>query len=328
MNKPVYILYFLLPCLTGSLNAMAMQDVDRFNGMQLAFVMVGPGGEVEEKAKPKSKPKSKPVKSAPAKTAPAKPAPLAQPKAAPAVQPKAPAAVVVPAPVAPAPAVKSTVPVAPVPVARPAPVPAPAPVVKPAPAVIVKPESHEATHQPSRHTGRKAAEWEWLFGMGLDVGGEELGTVTYSDGSTASVKANTGLAFNAGTVIPNDDEGTFATQISIGYKTGGPRLWSMDVNWTAIPLEVIEFYRSGSVRMGGGISYQLNPQLKVNLPSASFISKYNNAIGLIAQIGWRPARENYSIDLRYTRINFQSSDVASAPLVDGSVGGLYLNYYY
>ena len=103
------------------------------------------------------------------------------------------------------------------------------------------------------------------------------------------------------------------------------------MNWSAIPVEVLEHYRFNSLRMGLGISYQINPQLKVNIPSGSLnnkVDKYDNALGFVIQFSWVPVREHYSIDLRYTSIKFQLSETPSAPLVNGSVGGLYTTYYF
>ena len=176
--------------------------------------------------------------------------------------------------------------------------------------------------------GRQLPSFDWLIGVGFDGGGDDLGLVTYSDGRVASVQANSGIVLNMGGIVANGQNSAFSTQLSIAYKSGGPGLWNRDVNWTAIPLEVIEHYRSRSLRLGLGLSYQLNPQLKVSLPTASLSSKYNNAIGLIAQVGWMPVRKNYSIDLRYTAINYQLSGVPSAPRINGNVAGLYVTYYY
>ncbi len=199
------------------------------------------------------------------------------------------------------------------------------PVVKPAaiplrPALVVKAKS-----QPP-HAAKTSPSIEWIVGAGYELGGEELGQVTYSDGSSAPVNANNGIMLNFGGIFPNGEGSDLSTQVTLGYKTGGPRIWSSDVNWSAIPVEIIEHYRMSSVRLGLGIAYHINPQLKVNLPSSSFISKYNNALGFILQFSWAPVKAGYSVDLRYTSIKFQPSDAASAPAVNGSVAGMYANY--
>jgi hypothetical protein len=238
---------------------------------------------------------------------------VTKPTTVPTVQPALPKTV----PVTPAQALPSSNTVQPEttkpPVVKPAVIP-----LKPAPAV-------KAKSQPP-HAAKSSPSIEWIVGAGYELGGEELGQVTYSDGSSAPVNANNGIMLNFGGIFPNGEDSDLSTQVSLGYKTGGPRIWSSDVNWSAIPLEIIEHYRISRVRLGLGIAYHINPQLKVNLPSSSFVSKYNNALGFILQFSWAPVREDYSVDLRYTSIRFQQSDVASAPAVNGSVAGIFANY--
>jgi len=262
----------------------------QFNGMQLAWVRVPSTPATQESTDTTTTQSTAPK--------PVKP-PVAQPVQSPVAQPVKPLEVK----------------------------PVQAPVVQP----IQQPEVKSvpaATSKPVQKSFREKHALEWVFGVGADFGGEELGTVAYSDGTTASVKANNGVVFNAGCIIANGEASAFSTQMTLGYKTGGPRGWSREVNWSAFPFEVIEHYRLVNTRFGLGISYQINPQLSVSLPSSSFASKYNNAMGYIAQIGWVPVKEHYSIDLRYTIIKFQSSEMQNAPNVDGNVGGIYLNYHY
>lgn len=298
MNKHSFKLIFLLIVLTSSTSIWGDELIDKkYNGMQLAWTKVPSSNAEETEVAPKSKPKARQQTVQPA-----------------AVTPTSPAVSVT----APKPEVKSVI----VPVAKPVSQPVP----KTAPIILDRP-SQAAKSSPS-HESQGSISIDWLVGVGLDMGGQELGTVTYSDGSTSPVNANSGLVFSVGGIISNGKNNPFSTQLTLGYKSGGPKIWNKDVTWSAIPLEVIEHYTMNNIRMGLGISYQLNPQLKVDLPSSSTISKYNNAIGIIAQIGWIPKREHYSIDFRYTSIKFQSSDVPDAPQVNGSVGGLYATYYY
>lgn len=177
------------------------------------------------------------------------------------------------------------------------------------------------TKPAQRPSARSRHVLEWVIGLGYDFGGEELGKLTYADGSSASIKANNGIAINAGAILANGNT-AFSTQITLGYKYGGQRGTNGDVTWSAIPLDVIEYFRLKNLRMGLGLSYQISPQLNVNLPSG-YTDKYNNAFGLIAQFGWAPIGAHYSIDLRYTSIRYQLSEVPDAAMVDGSVAGLY-----
>lgn len=295
MCKRTYSYIFLLigPWLSTSILGADLSRADA-NGMQLAWVLL-PGTPVSKEPADLSKPKPKP-KAAPAPKPVAAPAPklIETPTAIPAQVP-----VTKPLP-------PRVIKAAPVPVAKPVQVP------------VAKPEPRPAT--------RKAQAFEWVIGLGVDLGGEELGKVYYTDGSSAAVKASNGIAINVGGILQNGSNSAFSTQVTLGYKYGDPKGIGGDVTWSAIPLEIVEYYRQGSLRMGLGLSYQIRPQLSVNLPASGYVDKYKNAIGVIAQIGWAPAGEHFSVDLRYTAIKFQLSDVEGAPTVDGSVAGIYTGY--
>jgi len=307
MQKCSYSLFVLLFGTTLAIDTFGESlSENHFNGMQLAWVKLPstPATQEGTDTTTAQSPAPKPVKP-----------PVAKPIQPPVAQPIQPLEVK---------SIQSPVvqPIKPLEVT-----PVQSPVAKPFQPLEVKPVQAPAS-KPVQHSFKATHALEWVFGVGADFGGEELGTVSYSDGTSASVKANNGIVFNAGCIIANGEGSAFSTQMTLGYKSGGPRVWSREVNWSAVPLEVIELYRSGSTRLGLGISYQINPQLNVSLPSSTFANKYNNALGTIVQIGWVPAKEHYSIDLRFTSIKFQSSDVQNAPVIDGNVGGVYLNYYY
>lgn len=315
MNKIALSLLFTLTIVMAPTSILGeeLNQVD-YNGMQLAWVRL-PGTSSSEGDTDSSKVKPKP-KVKQEQTPAVKPLqePVPKPIAAPATKPvEMPVVKPVQLPAAkplPAPEVKPTPTLIPRPVV--------VPVVRPAQAVAAKPAHHPST--------KESPETEWVVGLGIDLGGEVLGTVVYTDGTSAPVKANNGVFVNVGAILANGKNSPFSTQMTVGYKYGGPKGLGGDVTWSAIPLEVIEYYRASSLRMGLGLAYHLRPQLSVNLPASSSTDKYNNAIGFIAQIGWAPAKEHYSVDLRYTSIKFQSSDVPDAPTVDGSVAGLYTSY--
>jgi len=173
----------------------------------------------------------------------------------------------------------------------------------------------------------QAAEFRGVVGIGFDLGGDKLLSGTYTDGSTWEVKANQGLLLNGGVVMVTGD---FETQATVGYKFGGPTAKNGSVTFDVIPLELIEFYRAGNARMGLGISYHLNPKLKVDIPGSILNGDYNfdDALGMVAQIGWAPAGGIYSIDLRYTAVNFKQKNVTNAKDINGNVAGLYASLYF
>lgn len=175
----------------------------------------------------------------------------------------------------------------------------------------------------------QAVEFKGVVGMGLDVGGDTLVSVTYTDGTTSDVKANSGFVFNAGVVMVTGD---FETQLTAGMKFDATKKASNgSANFDVIPVELIEFYRAGDVRLGLGLSYHSSPTLKVDISGSSSNGtyKFKSAMGYVAQIGWAPRTGIYSIDLRHTSVNFTPDNfVGSKNEFSGSVTGLYASLYF
>jgi len=171
----------------------------------------------------------------------------------------------------------------------------------------------------------QAAEFKGVVGLGLDFGGDVLLSGTYTDGSTWEAKANQGIALNGGVVIVT---GAFETQLTVGYKFGGPQAKNGSITFDEMPIDLMEFYRTGNTRMGLGFTYLSSPKLVIDIPGTSSTTKFDNAIGTVIQIGWAPEKAPYSIDLRYTMVKFKQSGVANATDVNGNVVGLYMSYFF
>ena len=174
----------------------------------------------------------------------------------------------------------------------------------------------------------QAVEFRGVVGVGFDIGGDTLMSGSYTDGSSWEVRANQGLIFNGGMVMVT---GNFETQATVGYKFGGPTAKNGSITFDVVPVELIEFYRAGNVRMGLGLSYHSSPKLKVDV-SGSLVNgdyKFKDAMGYVAQIGWAPYKGKYSVDLRYTTVKFVPSNfVGTKSDFSGSVAGLYASFYF
>lgn len=170
----------------------------------------------------------------------------------------------------------------------------------------------------------QAVEFKGVVGFGLDFGGDVLLSGSYADGSTWDVKANQGIALNGGVVLVT---GAFETQLTVGYKFGGPQAKNGSVTFDVVPVELMEFYRTSNLRMGLGITYLSTPKLVVDIPGTSTTYKFDNAVGTVVQIGWAPEKAPYSIDLRYTMAKLKQS-VANAKDINANVAGIYMSYFF
>jgi len=180
----------------------------------------------------------------------------------------------------------------------------------------------------------KPVGFKGVIGLGFDLGGEVLDSGVYSDGSSWDVKANQGLALNIGMVMVT---GAFETQLTVGYKSGGPQAKNGSITFDSSPVELMEFYRTSNIRMGLGVVSHGSPKLAKDAPVgagtlANGTYKFGDAVGTIAQIGWAPAKSSFSIDLRYTAVQFKSpANYAALGLkkeYNGNVAGLYMSYFF
>lgn len=158
------------------------------------------------------------------------------------------------------------------------------------------------------------------FKAGYDLGGDRLATVVFTNGDTESIRANEGLFLGAGVSLVNDAQ-NLETELSLGVKFGGSVASNGDVTFTTFPAEALMFYRWSRVRAGGGIVYQLSPELEVDGAGASFASntEYDDALGFIAQVEYRITRK-LNVGLRYTAIEYDQKNTNAS--FDGNTFGV------
>src|ERR1700704_6723443 len=115
---------------------------------------------------------------------------------------------------------------------------------------------------------------------GFDFGGDTLVTARFTDGSTRSVKANQGFYVGGGASILND-AGTLEGELSLSYKMGLVDASNGDLKFTRLPLEALAFYRWTSFRLGGGLTYHINPELKGSGVASGVNHSFDNAAGFV-----------------------------------------------
>jgi hypothetical protein len=140
---------------------------------------------------------------------------------------------------------------------------------------------------------------------GYDFGGEAVAEVTYTDGGSDTIRANEGFYFGAGASFLTDSR-TMEIELSANAKFGGVSGSNGDVDWRRFPLEALAFYRLEKVRLGGGLTYHLNPKLDGSGVVGGLDTKFENAAGLVLQADWRFG-EHATVGLRYTSVEYEVS---------------------
>lgn len=147
-----------------------------------------------------------------------------------------------------------------------------------------------------------AGELQGLAKTGLDFGGDELQTVTFVDGSTESIKANEGFYLAGGIGYVSSDL-TVESQLTLGWKYTSITGSNGDLSFTRYPLEALAFYAGESFRLGGGLTYHLNPKLDGGGVLAGMGRDLDNALGLLAQVDYRLG-DSLAVGARYTFLEY------------------------
>jgi hypothetical protein len=147
-----------------------------------------------------------------------------------------------------------------------------------------------------------AADLRGAFVAGYDTGGDKLVTVTFLNGETDSIRANEGFYAGGGFSVLNDSKdieflGTLAIKYSSITASNG------DVTFTRLPLDLLAFYRWQSFRLGGGLTYVINPKVKSSGIPGNANATLDNAAGVVVQGDYLLGR--VAIGLRYTALDYK-----------------------
>ena len=149
-----------------------------------------------------------------------------------------------------------------------------------------------------------AAEVRPVFVAGFDTGGDKLATVTFTNGDTESIRANEGLYIGGGISVMNEDKDIEFVG-TVNYKYAAVHADNEDITWTRIPIDTLLFYRWQKFRLGGGLTFQLSPNLKASGQLLSSNVNVDNAVGLLLQGDYLLGKVN--IGLRATLVDFKAN---------------------
>src|SRR5882672_620422 len=127
-----------------------------------------------------------------------------------------------------------------------------------------------------------AAEVRPVVVAGYDTGGDRVANLTYTNGKTDSIHANEGLRAGGGISALNDAKNIeFLGTLSVKYLS--LHADNGDLTWLSTPLDALLFYRRQSFRLGGGLTYVINPRLKGTGAASNIDTTLDNAAGVVLQ---------------------------------------------
>lgn len=159
-----------------------------------------------------------------------------------------------------------------------------------------------------------AVEVDSVINVGYEPGGDKLLNVVFTNGDSASIRANEGISFSAGAMFYHTSDLTWQTQATVGVKYMPIYAHNGRAEWITYPIEVVGFYNTNLLRFGAGLVYQINPHIDTSGAVSPYQANLDNTFGYIVQVGFRAKkRQGFSVDVRYMAIRY------SGDLVVGGV---------
>jgi hypothetical protein len=162
-------------------------------------------------------------------------------------------------------------------------------------------------------TGKRGG---FLAQMDLDFGGDDVATLSFTDGDTQDVKAGQGIGIAVGGWVRPAATVPFELHALIGYKVVFTAAENADIKMTRSTLQLSGVYRfENDWYVGAGYVQHMSPELDGDGFFEDF--EFDNAGGFNAEVGWK------WVALHYTKIEYSSPGYED---VDGSNVGIRLTY--
>lgn len=167
-----------------------------------------------------------------------------------------------------------------------------------------------------------------ILQIGYDFGGTTLATIEqdgYYDAGVDKIHAGDGLRLEMGAVV---DSPALELQFLVGYKFDNESASNGDVTWDTIPFTALGMFKSRQWKMGGGLTYHLNPSLEGSFTgydqNGNYFhdeadDEYEDAIGAVIEMDYR-ATNNFSIGVRGTFIEYKLKKDNSMTANGNSIG--------
>ena len=166
--------------------------------------------------------------------------------------------------------------------------------------------------------GAQAAEIRPLIKAGFDVGGETLVTAVFTNGDRENVKANEGFYLGGGAAIL-DEARNMEYHVTLAYKFAVINADNGDIEWTRIPLEALVFYRFPRARVGGGLTYHINPKVEGSGVVGGLDIEFKNALGVLLQADWLITRK-IALGGRFTFLEYDAEGAFTGSAKSNGVG--------
>ena len=161
-----------------------------------------------------------------------------------------------------------------------------------------------------------------LFGAGLTSGGDTLGTLTYSTGYSADLKAG-GLIHLYGGIMLEKPQSPFMMKFALGWHFDQVSARNGSATFDRYPLDIIPYFRTDKIRVGAGLTYHLSPKYDAS-DFAGGTYNFKDAAGLALELGINlGVMDRHWIEIRYVSIDYELDNVSTTTKFNGNNIGVY-----
>jgi hypothetical protein len=181
----------------------------------------------------------------------------------------------------------------------------------------------------------QAIEVNGIVKLGLDFGGDRMAKGYFTNGDSSEINANDGLLLAGGVSITNDAR-NFALDATLGWKSASIDASNQDYEFTRYPLDVLAFYNvplgkknKFNLRIGGGLTYVMNPKFSASGSFDNFAANFENATGGVGQVDTVikfNRRLGINAGLRLTNVEYRVKGVTGS--LNGNGAGLFVAFVF
>jgi hypothetical protein len=132
----------------------------------------------------------------------------------------------------------------------------------------------------------------------LDFGGDDLATVSFTDGSTQEVAAGQGITFAAGGYFYPMESSAFSLRGTVGYKFVTTAADNADIGVSRVVLQLMGDYALTN-DWHAGLGLVRHSGTKLDGDGFFDDVKFDDSTGFAVEVGWRWAALRYT-DIKYT----------------------------
>lgn len=180
-----------------------------------------------------------------------------------------------------------------------------------------------------------AIEVNGIAKLGLDFGGDSMVKVIFTSGNSSSIQGNDGLLLAGGFSITNDAR-NFSLDTTLGLKYAAIDAANQTYDFSRYPLDVVAFYnipfgskKKFNLRVGGGMTYILNPKFSASGAFDNFTVNFEDALGVVGQVDTVikfNRRLGINAGLRLTNVEYTVKGVPGS--INGSGAGLFVAFVF